>query len=197
MSEEVHSEHCRRCKEQVHNLLTAVYGGCLAGYSFPWPARPEEYRQTIIGNALRQILVALQQSRGYKDFVKSAQMPPCDFYVPDPAFILEFDESQHFTQARRVTFSLYPPGIEMGFSIERWSNLCRVIDAKDDHPPDRDERRAWYDTLRDLLPTLHGMKPTVRLCWNEFGWCSLDSGSRGDREIFRSLLEQRLPMMGR
>lgn len=178
-------------------MLLAIYGDCRTGHAFPWPAGPEPYQKTIIGDALRQILTALQRSRGHEGFVKSAQVPPCDFFVPNPAFILEFDESQHFTQARAVTLSLYPPELETGFSVEEWSHWCRAIDAKDDDPPDRDERRAWYDTLRDLVPFLHGMRPTVRLCGNDFRWCGLDSGSKRDRENFRSLLELRLSVKGK
>lgn len=190
-----HSEHCRHCKEQVRQLLTAVYGNCLVGVAFPWPAKPEKYERTVIGDTLQQILTGLQRLRGFRDFIKSTQVPPCDFYISNPAFILEFDESQHFTQARRVTLSLYPPAFKVGFPLTQWLNLCRLIDAKDNDPPDRDERRAWYDTLRDLVPTLHGLKPTVRVYSNEFRWCSLDSESKRDRETFCAVLEQRLPVM--
>ncbi len=92
--------------------------------------------------------------------------------------------------------SLYPPEFEAGFPVARWKELCRLIDAKDDEPPDRDERRAWYDTLRDLVPALHGLKPTVRIYSAEFRWCLLDSRSKKDQETFSSILKQRLPMMG-
>jgi hypothetical protein len=123
-------------------------------------------------------------------------MPPCDFYIPKPAFILEFDESQHFTQARHVSLSLYGPEIKVGFPIGRWLELCCLIDARDNDPPDRDERRGWYDTLRDLVPAVHGLRPTVRVYANEFRWCSLDMRSKRDRETFRSVLNERLPMTG-
>lgn len=189
-----HSEHCRHCKRQIRQLLAAIYGACLAGHSFPWPARPEEYKKTIMGDALRQILIGLEQLRGHRDFIKSSRMPPCDFYIPNPSFILEFDESQHFTRARHVTLSLYRPEFEVGFSLSQWLDLCSLIDAKDDDPPDRDERRAWYDALRDLVPALHGLKPTVRIYASEFRWCSLDSGSKKDQERFFSILNQRLPI---
>ncbi len=120
-------------------------------------------------------------------------MPPCDFYVSNPAFVVEFDESQHFTQARHTTLSLYRPEFTVGFPVEKWMELCRLIDAKDDDPPDRDERRAWYDTLRDLVPPLQGLKPTVRVYAGEFRWCSLNSESKPDQEAFSSILKERLP----
>lgn len=192
-----HSQHCRACKERVRELLTAIYGHCPVNHSFPWPASPEDYEQTAIGPALRRICAGLGDLRGHRDFIKSALVPPCDFYVPSPPFILEFDESQHFSRARLMTLSLYPEDVKLGFPLHRWQELCRQIDARDDEPIDRDERRAWYDTLRDLVPTLQGLKPTVRLYAEEFVWCSLDGASAKDRELFLSLLDGQLPVVGK
>jgi len=92
-----------------------------------------------------------------------------------------------------ITLSFYPSDWSWGFSISRWRQLCRDIGAVDDIPFDRDERRAWYDTLRDLVPLVHGFKPTVRLYAEEFPWCSLDANSKIDNEIFQTLLSDRLP----
>ena len=142
---------------------------------------------------MRQIRTALGDLRGHRDFIKSAQVPPCDYYITDPPFILEFDESQHFSRPRLVTLNSYPANLSVGFPISRWQRLCCDIDAKDDEPFDRDERRAWYDTLRDLVPAIHGFKPTVRLHAEEFPWCSLDADSAHGLENFRTLLRDRLP----
>jgi hypothetical protein len=188
-----HSAHCRACKERVRELLTAIYGQCRVNYSFPWSARPEDYASTPIGSLLRQIRTALGDLRGHRDFIKSAQVPPCDYFLTDPLFILEFDESQHFSRPRLVALHNYPENTPIGFSISRWRDFCREIDAKDDEPFDRDERRAWYDTLRDFVPTLHGFKPTVRVHAEEFPWCSLDAGSAHGLERFWTLLQGRLP----
>ncbi len=189
-----HPPHCRACKARVLELLTANFAACHVNHQFPWSARPEDYANSPIGVTLEQIRVALGELRGHRDFIKSALMPPCDYFVADPPFIVEFDENQHFPRARLVTLANYPAQIAVGFEILRWQELCRAIDAVDDTPIDRDERRAWYDTLRDLLPTVHGFKPTVRLYAAEFIWCSLDAGSTDDASIFSSLLETRLPV---
>ena len=186
----IHSDHCRACKERVRDLLTAIFGECLAGHRFPWPARPEEYAATPIGAALERIRHALANWRGHRDFIKSPQMPPCDFYVSDPPFILEFDESQHFSRARDITLELYPKTLPVHFSIARWRELCCDIDAIDDQPIDRDERRAWYDTLRDLVPVAQGFHPTVRLYAGEREWCALDSLDRRHRALFKRILER-------
>lgn len=188
-----HSAHCRTCKKRVCELLTSIYGECRVNYSFPWSALPEDYLSTPIGNLLQQIRTALGDLRGHRDFIKSPQVPPCDYFVTDPPFILEFDESQHFSRPRLVALDNYPENTPVGFSISRWQDLCRDIDAKDDEPFDRDERRAWYDTLRDLAPTIHGFKPTVRLYAEEFPWCSLDADSAAALGNFQTLLHDRLP----
>ena len=187
-----HSAHCHACKDRVRELLAATYGHCHVNHSFSWPARPEDYDHTALGAALRRISGGLGDLRGHRDFIKSALTPPCDFYVPHPPFILEFDECQHFSQARLTALSLYPSDVKLGFPLDRWRQLCRDIDARDDEPIDRDERRAWYDTLRDLVPALHGFEPTVRLYAEEFVWCSLDSATRRDQERFRAILIERL-----
>jgi hypothetical protein len=189
MSKIQHSGHCRACKERVRELLTALYGECRVNVSLPWPARPEAYEKSAIGNSLERIRSALGDLRGHRDFIKSAQVPRCDFYVTDPPLILEFDESQHFTQPRLVSLSLYPDGFKPGFPLARWQALCRQINARDNTPIDRDERRAWYDTMRDLVPTLYGFKPTARLYAEEIEWCSLNSALPRDVEFFHLSLQ--------
>lgn len=177
----------------MRELLTALYGNCLVNHSFGWSALPEDYLHTPIGDILRRIRAALSDLRGHRDFVKSAVVPPCDFYISAPPFIVELDESQHFSRPRLSALSLYPATLRYGFSVSRWQELCRGIDARDDNPIDRDERRAWYDTLRDLIPALHDFKPTVRLYAEAYPWCTLDAARRSDREEFNALLDNRLP----
>jgi hypothetical protein len=193
LNDKLHSPHCRACKEHVREILMAIYGECRVNHSFPWPAYPEAYHNTAIGDLLERIRAALGNFRDRRGFIKSPQVPPCDYFISDPPFIVEFDESQHFTGARLVTLANYPVEIPVGFPLPRWRDLCLQIDAKDDDPYDRDERRAWYDTLRDLVPSLYGFKPTARLYAEEFKWCSLDTRSSAGIATFRDLLRDRLP----
>ena len=188
-----HSAHCRACKERVGELLTAIYGACRSNHQFPWPSHPQDYANTAIGNMLEQIRNALGDWRGHRDFIKSAQMPPCDYFIPDPPFIVEFDENQHFSRARLLTLDNYPANAQLGFSISVWRELCHELDAKDDIPFDRDERRAWYDVLRDWVPKIHGFNPTVRLYAGEFDWCTLDAASTTGTERFMAWIGDRLP----
>lgn len=186
MSEIQHSGHCRPCKERVREMLSALYGECQVNYGFAWSARTEDYASTVVGDALQRIRTALGDVRGHRDFIKSPLVPPCDYYIPEEKLIVEFDESQHFTCQRLISLSLYPDDPKYGFSLERWTDLCRRIAAIDDTPIDRDERRAWYDSLRDLVPAVYGFKPTVRLYAGESAWCSLDAANPKDRDRFRA-----------
>ena len=188
MSEAQHSGHCRPCKERVREMLIALYGECRANNQFPWSTKPEDYRPEPLGDGLHRIRAALCALRGHRDFIKSPVVPPCDYYVSGEKLIVEFDESQHFTRARLTALSLYSADLKYGFSLERWKDLCRRIDAKDDTPIDRDERRAWYDVLRDLIPAVYGFKPTVRLYAGDYQWCSLDAADPGDRDTFQVFL---------
>lgn len=168
-------------------MLRAIYGECRTHRQFTWSARPEDYRDTAIGDTLQQIRSALGDLRSHRNFIKSALMPPCDYFIADPPFIVEFDENQHFSRARLITLTHYPEPAAVGFGISRWQQLCREIDADDDTPIDRDERRAWYDTLRDLVPTVNGFRPTVRLYAGDYPWCALDANSAPDRQRFIAL----------
>ena len=58
--------------------------------------------------------------------------------------------------------------------------LCEENNAKDNHPPYRNEQRAWYDTLRDFMPAIKGLKPTVRVFAGDLMWCNLNPDNLSD-----------------
>ena len=187
-----HDERCRACKTRVRQLLDRSYGACVPDRRFGWSTALEAYAGTPIAPTLRDVARALESYRGHgiDAFVRSSVLAPCDHWVPDPGFIVEFDESQHFTQARKLALSAYADTQTLGFSARRWMELCDRHDAKDNDPPFRDEQRAWYDTLRDLVPPTHGYQPTVRLYARDRVWCSLDPDNREDRERFSDLIHE-------
>ena len=190
-----HTERCAECKRRIGEILERLYGTCLSGHRFEWPTNADAYDGTAIGGALREVAAVLESNRGYgvADFVRSKTLYPCDFWVPDPGFIVELDESQHFTRPRKLALEVYGDALPLGFSAERWMNLCEQRDAMDNDPPFRDEQRAWYDALRDLVPTTRGLLPTVRLYARDLAWCSLDSTDRDDRERFSRLIRHEKP----
>lgn len=185
-----HSERCRMCKARIAQLLERIYGACQLNLRFGWQTRLEAYAGTPIASVLRDVAEVLQGYRGHgiEAFVRSNVLAPCDYWIPDPGFIVEFDESQHFTRPRKLALSAYAETPMLGFSARRWMELCNRHDAKDNDPLFRDEQRAWYDTLRDLVPPTQGFQPTVRLYASDQIWCSLDPDNREDRERFSRLI---------
>lgn len=171
-------------------MLEKIYGDVKVNWKFDIGVYPENFIYTPHYQKLREIFSVLQKYRGYKEFVRAKTLPNCDFFIPNPGFILEFDESQHFTKPRRIALTHYPEDFELGFDRKRWIRLCEKIEAKDNDPPYRDEQRAWYDTLRDFLPKMEGLKPTTRIFSRDFQWCSLDPDSPTDAEEFKSILER-------
>lgn len=89
---------------------------------------------------------------------------------------------------RGITLEHYPRELRVGFNRERWIQLCNEIRARDDTPLDRDETRAWYDTLRDFLPKAKGLDPTIRIFRRDYEWCSLDSKNSNDVARFMGFL---------
>ena len=186
-----HDERCPECKKTIERMLKEIYGNLESNYKFEVSANLEYYKNFPFYQKLKEILLELQKYRGHKDFVKTPTLPRCDFFVPNPGFIVEFDESQHFTLPRKISLQNYPQDLKISFSLMKWIALCEKVNAKDNDPPFRDEQRAWYDTLRDFLPELKGLEPTVRLYSREMQWCSLNPEKTGDIAKFRDLIENR------
>ncbi len=187
-----HDERCPECKETVRKLLQRIYGQVEGCYKFEIGTMPEDYRTAKQYHSLKAIYEALQEHRGFLEFVKAKTVPSVDFFMPLQKFIVEFDESQHFTLPRKIALEHYPESLETGFDKKRWIHLSEKIRAKDSDPPHRDEQRAWYDTLRDFLPTVQGLKPTIRLYSKDYVWCSLSPESTSDVKKFKGILKGNL-----
>lgn len=186
-----HDERCPDCKKTVERMLKKIYGNVEGNYKFEVSTDIEDYKDFLFYQKLKEIFLELQKYRRYEDFVKTMNLPRCDFFVRNPGFIVEFDESQHFTIPRKISLQNYPHNLELSFSSAKWIALCDKHDSKDNDPHDRDEQRAWYDTLRDFLPKIKGLKPTVRLYSNEMQWCSLNPDDPNDVARFRNIIDRR------
>ena len=186
-----HDERCPECKKTIEAMLRKIYDKVDVNYRFETSTKPEDYEDSAFYTKLKEIFLELQKCKGHKDFVRTPTLPHCDFFVPNPGFIVEFDESQHFTFPRKISLQNYPQNLRLGFSLTKWVALCDKINAKDNDPPFRDEQRAWYDTLRDFLPELKGLEPTVRLYSKEMQWCSLNPENQKDTSKFREFIENR------
>jgi hypothetical protein len=188
-----HNERCPECKQTIEKMLRKIYGEVKSNYKFEVGVLPEDFINSQFYHEIKDIFLALKECRGHEDFVRTSNLPRVDFYVPKPGFLVEFDESQHFTACRKESLLKYPDTLEIGFNANKWIELCEKTDAKDNDPPYRDEQRAWYDTLRDFLPTIKQLLPTIRLFSKDFRWCNLNPEVQSDIKKFKALLEDRKP----
>ncbi len=184
-----HDQLCKRCDAVVKALLTRIYGVVEVNFRLESKVLPEAFSSTPYSKDLATIYEALGAHRGFRHFVRARKLPPCDFFVPRPRFLVELDESQHFTACRAVSLRNYPETLPLGFDREEWLALCESTNAKDNDPLWRDETRAWYDTLRDFVPVILGFQPTKRIYRKAFPWCSLDSRLEADVKKFSELLK--------
>jgi hypothetical protein len=185
-----HNERCRACKETIKAMLERIYGSVIPNHRVPLATHPDGYMDTPFYSTLKDIYQSLQQHRGFEKFTW-ANWVDVDFFIPDPGFVVEFDESQHFTKPRMITLDNYPASVQVEYPIPRWRELCTDLNRRDNDPAYRDEQRSWYDTLRDFLPEIKGHLPTVRLYAREMVWCELNPENPGDVARFRELLEKK------
>ena len=112
-----HNERCKDCKERVRQLLEKIYGQVIPNYRISLGTRPEELHEHPRYSDLNNIYTALQHHRGFTEFVRASYVD-VDFFLPKQKMIVEFDESQHFTEPRKIALSHYPSDIDIGFSRE-------------------------------------------------------------------------------
>lgn len=185
-----HDERCKDCKKVVEHFLSMIYGSVIPNHDLSLPSRLADYSGSVVFDALSEIHLKLQRHRNYVDFVRSKKLKPVDFFVPAYNLIVEFDESQHFSELRKITLENYPDSLKIGYDKSKWMKLCQKLNKKDPDPKCifRDEQRAWFDTLRDFAPIICDLKPTIRLYASEYPWCSLNIDSPEDINTFLKLI---------
>ena len=127
-------------------------GDIVCEKTFTWMKTPGE-----LSGDYKRLYKALSSYRGNKDFAKKNVSLRCDFVCEGRKLIVEYDERQHFSEARRVSLLSYQD-IPLNFNRQLWIEACRDIQAKDNQPHDRDEIRAYYDSIRDINAYKHGYK---------------------------------------
>ena len=140
-------------KNALQLLLNCLCGGdIVCEKTFPWMKTPSELDDTYVA-----IYNALSAYRGNKNFAKKNISLRCDFVCEGKKLIIEYDERQHFSEARRLSL-LYYPDVCLYFDKNLWIDACSAIQARDNQPQDRDEIRAYYDSTRDIEAARNGYK---------------------------------------
>ncbi|HLD54807.1 MAG TPA: hypothetical protein VJB35_00965 [Candidatus Nanoarchaeia archaeon] len=187
----IHNERCKECKKRILELLTKLFGDVKVNYNLNLSNNPESFIEKSHYKDLKNIFTLLQNHRGHNHFIRTKKLPNVDFFVVNSGFIVEFDESQHFTKSREISLKNYSSNLKVGYNKERWIKLCTTLHKKDNDPPFRDEQRAWYDTLRDFAPFLLSLKPTIRLFAKDYMWCKFNPEDKLDLIKFQKILDDK------
>jgi hypothetical protein len=158
-------------KQGLFDLLKKRFGNVHTEATFPWLVVP---KLDGLNEHLASIFQVLQGMRGYTNFATVGKRLRCDFHIPDKRLIIEYDERQHFTLQRASALEHYPPDLSLGFDRGEWIAACKSIRAKDPNPAYRDEQRAFYDTLRDILSAQNGYR-LVRFRQGQIDWTTPDA----------------------
>jgi hypothetical protein len=183
-----HNERCKDCKKRIYELLTKLFGEVKINHNLNLSNNPDSFIDKPCYSDLKKIFTLLQNHRGYENFIRAKKLPNVDFFVVNPGFIVEFDETQHFTKPREITLKNYPNSLKIEFNRQKWIELCIKLHRKDNDPPYRDEQRAWYDTMRDFAPYILNLKPTIRLFAKDCIWCHLNPEREDDINLFKKHL---------
>lgn len=119
-------------------------------------------------------------------------------------FIFEFDELQHFTIYKQIALQNYPNELKYGFDIDLYLSYCNLYKekaikkgpagyrkSKEEFPFEngRAAQRAFFDAFRDLLPSLHGLNPTIRI--SEFEVQNISSINEDSKDRVKKILQGR------
>lgn len=153
-------------KNALQRLLQKNYGNIETEKKFDWLRTPDFSK---LPSEYVEIVSALSYYRQHEGFKKSKYPLSCDIVIEKHKLIIEYDENQHFSKAREITLDHYPANIQLYYSKKSWLEACKRINAKDNDPIDRDEKRAFYDTVRDIEADRNGYR-LLRIKHGDFNW---------------------------
>ena len=140
-------------KNALQLILNKMFDGdVVCEKTFPWMKTPEG-----LDGCYKELYEALHLYRGDTKFAKKNVSLRCDFVCESKKLIIEYDERQHFTKAREITLDCYKD-LSFSYDIDLWKKACNDINAKDNNPVNRDEIRAYYDSVRDIEAAKHGYR---------------------------------------
>lgn len=153
-------------KNALQLLLQRHVGYIEVEKKYNWLKTPD---RASIASEYNPIIEALSSYRENDPLGRANFTLLCDIVLEEHKLIIEYDEYQHFSQARKISLQNYPENISLYFSKEAWIQACEEIDAHDNNPHDRDEKRALYDAVRDIEAYRHGYR-LVRIKHGDVDW---------------------------
>jgi very-short-patch-repair endonuclease len=157
-------------REAFRKILSEMWGEVELEKKLPGIMVPDLKDRSSMPSTLHNILKVIEAYRGIPVQGQKNYKLAFDFYIPKLKLAIEFDEKQHFTPLRAVALKAYPADINLGFDKQRWIALSEQIRAGDNSPIYRDEQRAFYDAIRDILALQKGLNPVIRIFENDVAW---------------------------
>lgn len=173
----------------LQNLLEQRFGCVMTEAKFDWLVVPDYSSKDAV---FRVIYDNLKAMRNYSGFSNPGYKLVCDFFIPSENLIIEYDERQHFTEQRAESLAHYPSNRNRGFDKDKWREACENIKATDNDPLDRDEQRAFYDSVRDILTARNGI-PLIRIKHGDYDWKSASETDVIDKLIKHLKLDTHTP----
>jgi very-short-patch-repair endonuclease len=134
-------------KNALQRLFQKHFGHIETEKKFDWLKTPDHNN---LPEEYKEIVSSLSKYRNHYGFQKSNYHLLCDIVLDEQRLIIEYDENQHFTKARKITLENYHKNVQLNYSKTEWIEACDKINSKDNNPIDRDEKRAYYDSVRDI-----------------------------------------------
>lgn len=159
-----------RRREAFRKALELRWGTVLTEWKCSSIVVPDLTNRTSLDADLAAVLQAIENHRNIRVSGRSGHQLAFDLFVEQEKLPIEFDERQHFTPLRAVSLQAYPPRIHLGFSKSRWTHLAKEIRAGDNSPIYRDEQRAYYDSIRDIVAPRAGLRPVIRVFEEDVAW---------------------------
>ena len=172
-------------KNALQKLLQKYFGIIETEKKFDWLKTPDHNN---LPKEYESVAINLLKYRNQNGFLKSHYQLLCDIVLDDRKLIFEYDENQHFTKARKITLENYPITIQLSFSKQSWIAACEKINAKDSSPMDRDEKRAYYDTVRDIEAFKHGYT-LIRIKHGDIDWEAPEAYKHFDNLLAEQIIE--------
>ena len=157
-------------REALRKTLSELWGPVEVEKKIQGISVPDLKNRSDIDPTLQIILQKLEGYRQISIQGKKNWVLAFDFFLPRIGVAIEYDERQHFTPLRATALRAYSSKIKLGFDKERWIRLSEEIRAGDNSPIYRDEQRAFYDSVRDILAPRMGLKPVVRIFEEDVKW---------------------------
>ncbi len=155
-------------KDFLFKLLKQRFGCVVTEAKFDWLKVPARVSND---NVLDEIYENLSLIHDCNKFTTPGYQLACDYFIPSQNLIIEYDEKQHFTIPRAKSLAHYPSGLNLNFDKDKWCKACEDIKATDNDPKYRDEQRAFYDSVRDILAAHNGMT-LIRIKDGDYDWKS-------------------------